>query len=127
MASALNRNSMADREWALEVVERVERAYERCLLHVMTEQSRQDNLQDWLDTAQHAVDLGFGVEAENSLARAKMGQPNVDNFWAKPLPEIISVKDAALKFGKSKSTIYRWLASGKLNGKKVKGRWQIEI
>lgn len=51
---------------------------------------------------------------------------------AAPAPEIIEVqtltaKEAAAKYGKSLSTIYRWLAAGKLTGHKVNGKWVIEV
>jgi excisionase family DNA binding protein len=36
-----------------------------------------------------------------------------------------TVKEAAAYFGKSLSTIYRWIKSGKLNATKVGRKWEI--
>lgn len=49
----------------------------------------------------------------------------IDQFWAWSDRSIVTVKEAAELYGKSASTIYRWIKQGKLQAKKVKGRWQI--
>ena len=41
--------------------------------------------------------------------------------------QTISVSDAAKIKDCSKSTIYRWIHQGKIEGKKLKGKWQIAI
>lgn len=40
---------------------------------------------------------------------------------------VFSVKEASKYFEKSERTIYSWLKSNKLNGKKVDGKWQVFI
>ncbi|MFQ5724461.1 MAG: helix-turn-helix domain-containing protein [Terriglobia bacterium] len=39
--------------------------------------------------------------------------------------ELLTVALAARLLGKSRDTIYRWLAEGRLRGRKVGGRWLV--
>lgn len=49
----------------------------------------------------------------------------IDTFWSWSGRTIINVKEAARLHERHPSTIYRWIKSGKLQAKKVNGRWQI--
>lgn len=49
----------------------------------------------------------------------------VDKFFDWTNREVISAKEAAETYNRSTSTIYRWIKQGKLQAKKVRGRWQI--
>jgi hypothetical protein len=50
-----------------------------------------------------------------------------DRFWSWTNRRFISVTEATELYGKSRSTIYRWLKSGKLNGQKQSYRWVIAV
>jgi len=52
----------------------------------------------------------------------------VDRFWAWTKRRIIGVLEACEIFGRSRSTIYRWIKQGKLaHAIKVRGRWRIAL
>lgn len=49
----------------------------------------------------------------------------VDRFFQWSDRVVIDTKAAAEKYDRSPSTIYRWIKQGKLDAKKVNGRWEI--
>lgn len=52
----------------------------------------------------------------------------ITRFWAWSHRTIVTVKEACKLFGRSRSTIYRWIKQGKLpHAIKVSGRWQIAL
>lgn len=46
-------------------------------------------------------------------------------FAADEKRELVTVLQAARLLGKSRDTIYRWLTEGRLEGRKVGGRWLV--
>ena len=51
----------------------------------------------------------------------------VDRFFEWSEREVTDTKTIAEKYDRSASTIYRWIKQGKLNAKKVNGRWEILV
>lgn len=51
--------------------------------------------------------------------------PIVERFMSWAQRKVVTALEAALFYGKSRSTIYRWIKAGKLRAKKVKAQWQI--
>ena len=51
----------------------------------------------------------------------------VDLFFQWTKRRIVDAKEATSLYRRSRSTIYRWVKQGKLQAKKVKGRWQIFV
>lgn len=51
----------------------------------------------------------------------------VDRFWTWIHRRIVTVKEACEIFGRSRSTIYRWIKNGRLAAVKQKGKWKIAL
>lgn len=48
-----------------------------------------------------------------------------DRGVATPVPDVLTVEQAAEYLQTSKVTVWRWLADGRLPGAKIGGRWRI--
>lgn len=47
--------------------------------------------------------------------------------WGVPDPELVSPSEAAHALGVTRRTVYRWLKSGELDGRKIGGVWRIRV
>lgn len=65
--------------------------------------------------------IEFADQAEDSVGDA------ADQFMAWAFRRGVTVKEAAEIYSRSKSTIYRWIKSGKLDAVKVGRRWVIAV
>ena len=88
----------------------------------------------WTEEAQHAWD-----SLENTRRYAYLGEEFqtfietaeneidgiIQSFMAWTEQQVMTAKEAAEKYNRSTSTIYRWIKQGKLEGRKNGRRWEI--